>query len=533
MEMRGMHLVGGEWMGGDPGKPFQASNPATGEEIGPVYDCAGCEMVDLALDRAQEAFLSLRNLKPWHRAEFLECLARRLEGHSRELVSRAQEESGLAVPRLEMEFARMVDQPRRFAALLREGSWVDARIDLGDPHRQPRPKPSMRTMLKPIGPVAVFGASNFPLAISVTGTDTVSALAAGCPVIVKAHPAQPGTCELLAAIVLDTILAQGMDPGIFSVLHGNSNEVGECVVQHPSLAALAFTGSLPGGRSLMDLAASRPVPIPVFAEMGSLNPVFLLPGALAERPEAIARGLVHSLTLDAGQFCTNPGIILAEEGSALERFLEILVPLVSGSPYQVMLHQGIYQNYQRRLHETRATHGVEILASPEAGIGAGPPKAGTFLFRTDYRTWQGQSSLHEECFGPSTILVVTKSKVEMESFAKGMDGSLTATLHGTQKDLDDTLDLQGILGAKAGRIVFNGFPTGVEIGHATHHGGPYPASSLPSYTSIGLAAIRRFVRPVCYQDCPQGQLPPELQDSNPLEIRRVVDGVSTTGPVPP
>ena len=528
MELTGRNLVAGEWLDGDAGQAFHAVNPAGRKKLDPGYSCASPLLVDRAVRKAKSAFLGFRNLSPSTRADFLECLASKLEAVSEGLVTRAKEESGLSTARLEMELSRMVGQPRRFAALLREGAWVDARIDLGDPTRQPRPKPSMRTILQPLGPVAVFGASNFPLAISVTGTDTVSAFAAGCPVIVKAHPAQPGTCEMLASVVLHTILECGLDPAIFSILNGNGTKVGEQLVKHPDLSAVAFTGSLPGGRSLMDMAASRPVPIPVFAEMGSLNPVFLLPGALEGSTEAIAQGLFQSLTMDAGQFCTNPGVLLAVRSPTLDRFLNRFRALVSQASPQTMLHQGIFDNYQKRLEEISQTPGLETLARPTVTMDPTQLHAGPMLFMTDFQSWKSQQSLHDECFGPSTILVSVASKEELLEFALSMQGSLTATFHGTPEDFDTHQELQRILETRVGRLVFNGFPTGVEIGHATHHGGPYPATSTPAHTSIGLAAIRRFTRPVCFQNSPDSQLPPGLQDDNPLQIQRMVDGKLTS-----
>jgi len=524
MKFTGKNFIAGEWASGDPEKGFHAVNPAGGETLEPEYLEATAEQIDEAVTKAREAYYELRSLTPERKASFLEILADNLELHFHGIVERAGLESGLSEQRLQFEFVRTLDQPRRFAKLLREGSWVNARIDRGDSNRKPRPKPDMRTMLQPLGPVAVFGASNFPIAISVLGTDTISAFAAGCPVIVKAHPAQPGTCELTAIALQEAINEFSLPDGTFSLLHGAGIEVGEQLVKHPQLSAVAFTGSLPGGRSLMNLAASRPVPIPVFAEMGSLNPVFLLPDALKQRKEVIAKGLVQSLTLDAGQFCTNPGILLALEGPDLDRFLQHLSQEIAEVAPQTMLHAGIYKNYQTRVQAIQGVEGVSCAATSKPETEEQQLHAGANLFVTDYNTWKQSPELQEECFGPSTILIKARNLEELQDFARNMQGSLTATLQGTEKDFADHQSLQQLLETHVGRLVFNGFPTGVEIGNATHHGGPYPATSTAVHTSIGLAAIERFVRPVCYQNCPDAQLPEELKNANPRKLLRTIDG---------
>ena len=531
MRLTGKNFIAGEWSAGDSSKGFHAVNPAGGEALEPEYFEASSEQIDVAVTKAREAFHELRALSPERKASFLETLADNLELHFHGIVERAGLESGLSEERLQFEFVRTLDQPRRFAKFLWEGSWVDARIDLGDANRKPRPKPDMRTMLQPLGPVAIFGASNFPIAISVLGTDTISAFAAGCPVVIKAHPAQPGTCELTAIALQEAINEFSLPGGTFSLLHGAGFEVGEQIVKHPALAAVAFTGSLPGGRSLMNLAAARPVPIPVFAEMGSLNPVFLLPEALKQRKELIAKGLVQSLTLDAGQFCTNPGIILALDGPELDRFLEHFCQEIEGVLPQTMLHAGIYKNYQSRIQAIQVVEGVQCMATSKFETEEKLLHAGVNLFVTDYKTWKQSPELHDECFGPSTILIKATNLEELQDFAMNMQGSLTSTLHGTEKDFADHKRLQQLLETHVGRLVFNGFPTGVEIGHATHHGGPYPATSTTVHTSIGLKAIERFVRPVCYQNCPEVQLPEELKNNNPRKLLRMVDGHPTTDSV--
>ena len=528
MTPSGNHFIAGEWQAGNSKSSFLAFDPVTLENIGPTYHDPDTDQISQAVEAAKKTFPIYRNLSVERRANLLECISESLEMHADAIQARARAESGLSKDRIRFEFLRTVDQPKRFAKLLREGSWVNARIDIGDPDRQLKPKPDMRTMLQPIGPVAVFGASNFPLAISVMGTDSVSALAAGCPVIVKGHPAQPGTCELTAMAVEKALLKCNLPSGVFSLLHGCGHEVGRALVMHPSLKAVAFTGSLVGGRSLMDLAASRSIPIPVFAEMGSLNPVFLLPDALTTRPEKIVEGLVQSLTMDAGQFCTNPGVLVALESPALDAFVERLKDRISSVSPQTMLHKGIHRNYQNRLKSMIAVDGVQVTSQSGAPASVDSLQAHTHLLETDFATWLQNSELREECFGPSTLLVRIKSVSDFYGFAQSMEGSLTATIHGTAKDLEDHSTLQDILEIHVGRLVFNGFPTGVEIGHATHHGGPYPATSTQVHTSIGGAAIERFVRPVCYQNCPQDQLPAALKNDNPQNLHRIVDGIPTT-----
>ena len=521
----GKHFIAGEWFHGSSLSVFHATNPSNLEELSPSYRDADFQQIDLAVSKAKEAFPFYRKTSPEERAQLLEAVSDSLQTHSSIILERARLESGLSAERLQFEFLRTVDQPLRFAKLLREGSWVDARIDLGDRFRQPRPKPDMRTMLQPIGPVAVFGASNFPLAISVMGTDTVSALAAGCPVIVKGHPAQPGTCELTALAVEKALKEFNFPKGVLSVIHGASHEVGSHLVKHPDLKAVAFTGSLVGGRSLMDLAATRPVPIPVFAEMGSLNPVFLLPNALETRCDAIVQGLVQSLTMDAGQFCTNPGVIVAMDGSGLDVFLSKLDEAISSELPRTMLHAGIHRNYLRRLKEMQEVAGVKLVSQSGYQTDKDLLLAHAHVLETDFDTWKRHPNLQEECFGPTTVVIRAKNTEEVLEFGQRMSGSLTATLHGTSEDFDNHTQLQEILETHVGRLVFNGFPTGVEIGYATHHGGPYPATSTQVHTSIGMAAIQRFVRPVCYQDCPHEQLPEPLQNLNHRQILRTVDGV--------
>jgi len=391
------------------------------------------------------------------------------------------------------------------ADVVREGSWKDVRIDRALPDRKPAPRPDLRRTLIPIGPVAVWAASNFPLAFSVAGGDTASALAAGCPVIVKAHPGHPRTSDLTARAMGKAIAALGLPAGIFSMLQGASAEVSLALVRHPKIAAGAFTGSLRAGRALFDAAARRPVPIPFFAEMGSVNPVFLLKGALAERGDAIADGLSQSVNLGVGQFCTCPGLVAEVESPALERFTaQLRDRFLRGAP-GVMLTSAIAHSYRKAIERIESIPGV----STSSGTRTGP-----VLFDAGAATVLEHEELRREVFGPATVLVRCRSGAEMLDLARHLEGSLTATIHGTVEDLRENRPLVSLLTRKAGRLVFNGYPTGVEVCAAMQHGGPYPATTDPRFTSVGTAAIQRFCRPVCFQDCPPEFLPAELQEAS-------------------
>ncbi len=515
------------------GLPFQATNPVSGEKLETVFQEATKKQADTAVTQAGKAFQSFRLKSPGERAAFLETLAETVEEQADAILAYAHLETALGEERLRMEMLRTINQPRLFAELIREGSWVDARIDLPEPGRKPVPRPGMRSMLQPLGPVAVFGASNFPLAISVVGTDTICAFAAGCPVIVKAHPSHPGTCELTAEAVIKAIKAHKLPGGTFSLLHGKNHEIGQSIVRHPDLAAIAFTGSLKGGRALMDASAARERPIPVFAEMGSINPVFLLPEALRDNMESIAEGFFRSLTMGNGQFCTNPGVLVAIDSPKLDTFVERVAELIGKATPKTMLHTGIHQGYSQAVHSMCGNPGVRIRA--RSGVAPDPARleAEILLLETNLENWSNSPQLRQECFGPASILVRLNEPDEIHQFANNMEGSLTATLHGTPADLEVFHRLQVLLEPKTGRIVYNGFPTGVEVGYATHHGGPYPATSTGAHTSIGIDSIHRFVAPTCYQDCPDAQLPTELKDANPLRILRKVNGRTTKETIHP
>jgi 2,5-dioxopentanoate dehydrogenase len=480
--------------------------------------------VERALDAAHGAAGAFRHAPPARRADFLECIADEIE-RAGDLLEVAHAETALPPARLAGERARTTGQLRLFASLVREGSWVDASIDRAIPDRAPVPKPDIRRILIPIGPVAVFGASNFPLAFSVAGGDTASALAAGCPVVVKAHPAHPATSELAARAVTEAALAAGMTAGVFSLIQSTRNDVAIALVQHPHTRAVGFTGSLRAGRALFDAAARRPDPIPVYAEMGSVNPVFLLPGALAERAEAIAEGLAASVTLGVGQFCTNPGVVIGVAGEAFDRCVQRLEALIRQAPPGTMLYPALLESYDAGVRRLGAVAGATtVRSSAEAGPGI---RALPALIDTTAQTFLRHHELSQEVFGPSTVAVRCGSREEVEAVARSLEGQLTATMHATAADLAEHAWLVSLLEDKAGRLIVNGFPTGVEVCASMQHGGPYPATTDARTTSVGTAAIHRFARPVAYQNFPQASLPAELQDDNPRRIWRRVDGSMT------
>jgi len=501
-----------------------AVNPATGAELEPKYFAATPQDVETAAQLAAKAFKQYRSWTPKQRAALLRRIADFFEAGASAIIERANQETALAVPRLQGETARTCGQLRLFATLLEAEWWQDARIDHGDPARKPVPKPDVRSMLIALGPVAVFSSSNFPLAFSVAGGDTASALAAGCPVIVKPHQGHPGTSELVGLVITQAARECSAPDGIFSMLYGPGREVGVALVKHPLVKAVGFTGSRAGGRALMDAAAARPEPIPVYAEMGSINPVFFLPRALEASPETLAAGLHASVTLGVGQFCTNPGLVFVEAGPAAEKFLQKLEALIAGTPAGTMLTASICSEYYAGLEKFSHVPGVRRAGEPSARANASGASARTALFVTDADTFLKQPSLMDEVFGPSTLVVRCRSHAEMVTAAGHLDGQLTATVHGAPEDLAANSDLLAILETKVGRLLCNGFPTGVEVCHAMMHGGPYPATADGRSTSVGTRAITRFLRPICYQNFPEAALPDALKDSNPLGLWRLVDG---------
>ncbi|KAA6464661.1 aldehyde dehydrogenase (NADP(+)) [Acidobacteria bacterium AB60] len=521
-----MNLTGTSFLGSHRGTAtgtvFRAKNPANGEDLQPAYHAAGPEEVDQAVKLAAEAFQVYRNVSGKARAGFLRRCADALDAHKQELAERAHLETALPMARLTGEVGRTSNQLRLFASVVEEGSWVNARIDPALPDRQPLPRPDLRSMLRPLGPVVVFGASNFPLAFSVAGGDTASALAAGCPVIVKAHPAHPGTSELVAALITEAVAAESLPPGTFTMLFDAGIEVGTALVKHPMVAAVAFTGSLNAGRALMDLAAARPQPIPCFTEMSSGNPVFVLPSALRKSPAELAKNLFGSFTLGAGQFCTKPGVVLVPEAPGAQAFFDELKALVEQSASFDLLTEGIARTYRRGTAQRAAR--VPLAASSSMPTPHGETAANAQLFAACLDQLIEEPELAEEIFGPDTLLVHCGTAEDYLRAAQSLQGHLTATLLGDEDDLLSHRALIQVLEQKAGRLLINGFPTGVEVGHAMVHGGPYPSTSDPRFTSVGAQAIYRFAKPVCYQNFPQSLLPAELQDSNPLGIRRLREG---------
>jgi alpha-ketoglutaric semialdehyde dehydrogenase len=504
------------------GSRFKAVNPATGEALPGEFVTATAEQIEHAANLAASATLPLSRLAGAERGKMLRNIAAALESNGDEIVTRAHQETALTLDRLRGELGRTTSQLRLFAALCEEGSWVNARIDTAQPDRKPLPKPDVRSMLRPLGPVVVFGASNFPLAFSVAGGDTASALAAGNPVLIKVHPAHPGTSEIVGRAVTAALHQSGAPQGTFSLLFDGAVEVGRALVKHPLVKAAGFTGSRKAGRALMDLAASRPEPIPVFAEMSSSNPLFILAGALRERGDQIAAGLVASFTLGVGQFCTKPGIVFVASGSAADDLIAKIVELTGSAKEGVLLTSGIARSYQSGVKNRAET--VRLLAGGGQKHGCGADVA---VFETDFAAFRANPELADELFGPSVLIVRCKGVDDMLEFAHTMPGQLTATLHGTDADLCASSSLMDALQARAGRLIVNGYPTGVEVCHAMVHGGVYPATSDSRFTSVGTLAIYRFARPVCFQNCPNANLPDELKDANPLGILRSVNGQMT------
>ena len=491
--------------------------PGTGTLLEPVYQSATPAEVERAMVLAASAFPAYSNLSGKARAGFLRAIATEIETVVDDIVERGMLETALPEPRLRGETARTTGQLRMFANLIEEGSWVDARIDRADPDRKPIPKVDLRSMLRPLGPVAVFCASNFPMAYSVAGGDTASALAAGCPVIVIAHASHPGVAEIVAAAVIRAAKLTDMPEGVFSVLYGGGRKVGQAVVKHPVTQAVGFTGSRAGGTALMDSAANRKQPIPVYAEMSSVNPVVILPGALERGEEALAEAFYGSLTLGVGQFCTNPGLVFIPEGKG-EKFLTKLKSLTEAGSPGMMLNAGICKSFADSKSSFASVPGVETLAmsNTPAAAGQGSPA----VFTVSLGDFLKNEALQGEMFGPAT-LIVRGSVSEIEAAIPHLEGQLTASLHATDAELLAHRSLVAALQQRAGRLIFNGFPTGVEVCNSIVHGGPFPATSDGRSTSVGTMAIFRFCRAIAWQSFPDAALPAELQEANPLGIKRM------------
>ena len=532
MNLHGKSLIAGRLSAGT-GATTRAVSPLDGTPLEPPVCLAGPADADAALEQAEAAFAAYRAVTGAGRAAFLEKIADEVLALGDELIARAYRETGLPEARLTGERARTTGQLRMFAGVAREGSWVDARIDTALPDRQPAPRPDLRRMLLPVGPVVVFGSSNFPLAFSVAGGDTASALATGNPVVVKAHSGHPGTSELVATAVRRAVVTGGLPDGVFSLLQGSGKVLGPALARHPFTRAIGFTGSRAAGRALFDLAAARPDPIPVFAEMSSLNPVFLLPGALRERAAAIAEGLRASVTLGVGQFCTKPGLVFGVRGPEFDRFRETLAAQLAAVAPATMLHAGISESYHEGLARATGVPGVRELARSRQAPDPARTQGEAVVLATDVAGFRAHPELAEEVFGPFALLIAAADLAELEAVASGFEGQLTATVHATADDLAGAGALLRHLERRAGRLIVNGFPTGVEVSPAMNHGGPYPATTDVRFTSVGTAALQRFVRPVCYQNFAAAQLPPALQDANPLGLWRLVNEKLTRDAVGP
>lgn len=519
--MNGQNLAGFNYLTSDT-KSFKAINPATGAELDGDFYPANEANIDEAMQLATQAFTIYKNISKDKKAAFLRSIADELDLIADEMVARASAESGLTVPRLKGEHGRTTGQLKLFANLVEEGSWLGATIDSALPDRQPATRPDIRKMMVPLGPVVVFGASNFPFAFSVAGGDTASALASGCPVVVKAHSAHPGTSALVGEAILKAAQKSNMPNGVFSLLYDSGYTVGEALVKHPQTKAVTFTGSFAGGMALERLSQQRSVPIPVFAEMGSVNPVILFPAALESRSEEIAKQYAASITLGAGQFCTNPGLLLAIESKSLQVFEETLASAIANIPPATMLTPGIYKNFTSRAEAMVKEAGVKVVAEIE-NPSESNNQAAAIITKVTAVDFLKNPKLHEEVFGPYSLLVTATDKEQLKEVVEALQGQLTVTLIADKEELPDYQGLIEKAAAITGRIILNGVPTGVEVCAAMQHGGPFPATTDSRFTSVGTSAIHRFVRPLSWQNWEPSLLPDELKDGNPLNIWRLVD----------
>ncbi len=521
MTITGENLIGSGYSAKGR-ETYKGYNPVTNEELGEIFHDGSTEEVDRVMDLAMDAFHIYQAYPGSKRAEFLEAIADEIEALDDELIKRVQLETGLPTARLIGERGRTTGQIRMFAELLREGSWVEASIDLAQPERTPVPRQDLRRKLVALGPVVVFAASNFPLAFSIAGGDTASALAAGNPVVAKAHPSHPGTSELVGRAIIRAAQHTGMPEGVFSMIHGNSYTPGNALVIHPHTRAVGFTGSFQGGKALLDLAASRSEPIPVFAEMGSINPVFILDKALEKRSSALASQLADSVNLAVGQFCTKPGIFVVQENRELDTFLKSLSDAFSQKVPAAMLNTRFSKNYHRHISEIESRKEVQFLQRGQASDESS--NAVPAIASVSAEDFLRNPSLHEEIFGPFALVIICRDKLQMLQLARQLKGQLTLTLMAESEEFADSGELISTLQQKAGRIIHNGVPTGVEVVPSMQHGGPFPATTDSRFTSVGTAAIKRFVRPVCFQNWPETLLPDELRNFNPMKINRIVNG---------
>lgn len=516
--LNGRHLINGEPV--ETTGRFAAVAAATGQATDRKYCDAGTPEVDAAAAAAEAAFFAYAGTSIAERAAFLRTIADEIEARGPEITRLAMEETALPEARLAGERGRTTGQLRFFADYIEQGSCFDLRVDTALPDRAPMPRPDLRLLNRPIGPVAVFGASNFPLAFSTAGGDTASALAAGCPVVVKGHPAHPGTSELIAEAIHAALKACDMPTGTFALLQGAGYEVGAALVKHPSIKAVGFTGSLRGGRALFDLAVSRPEPIPFYGELGSVNPVFLFPNALASRSEELAKGWAGSLTMGVGQFCTNPGVVVGLDSTDMDAFIRVASEALEQTPAHSMLTKGIAEAYVTAVERRAGTEDVRAAVPPKPMEACAVSPA---VFEVSAAVWLAEEDLQHEVFGPAAMVVRCSSPAEMLAVADALEGQLTATLMVDADDMDNARPFVPVLERKAGRLLCNGFSTGVEVAHAMMHGGPYPASTDVRSTSVGSKAIERFLRPVAFQNFPAALMPEMLKDESGLP--RLQDGV--------
>ncbi|MCY4070056.1 MAG: aldehyde dehydrogenase (NADP(+)) [Chloroflexi bacterium] len=523
MGLTGKNYIAGE-TSAEGSEVFYSVDPrskATGDL--PFYSATKAE-VDRAVAAAVSAFEEARNYSSSRIADFLDEIATRIEALGDELLYTADRETGLGLPRLTGERERTTGQIRTFASLLREGDYLRAIINSEGPGQ-----PSVRQMQFPVGPVAIFAASNFPFAFAVPGGDTASAIAAGCPVVVKAHPGHPATSEMFALAFTAAVEAGGFPAGMFSMVQGSGIDVGQWLVANDGIEAVGFTGSLRGGRAIYDAAAARPRPVPVYAEMGSVNPVVITQAALANRADNIADGLVGSITLGTGQFCTNPGLILLQDSPASQDFIASVTEKMNTAPAGVLLNAAIEQGLQSAVSQTRDNPNINILTGGDAVADSDSFCFRNTVMQTTASAIRADEALQVEHFGPVTLFVVCEDGDDLRETVNALEGNLTSTVHAEEDELESIGDLLHQLREKAGRVIWNGFPTGVAVIPAMQHGGPYPATTAPSTTSVGMNAIYRFMRPIAFQNLPDVLLPEALKDANPLGITRMVDGVNTDG----
>jgi 2,5-dioxopentanoate dehydrogenase len=524
MTLNGHSLVAGEPLAGEGSTTF-GLDPATNTALEPEYTLLSEEQLKTATAAAAEAFPSFSTLDPETHAAFLERIADNIEAIGEELIVRAGRETGLPAARLQGERARTTGQLRLFASVVRQGDFRGVRIDPALPDRTPLPRADIRQRQIPLGPVAVFGASNFPLAFSTAGGDTASALAAGCPVVFKAHNAHPGTSELVGQAIVQAVRDSGLHPGVFSLVYGPGSSIGQALVADPAIKAVGFTGSQAAGVALMRTAAARPEPIPVYAEMSSLNPVFVFPGVLdgsADDIDALAQQYITAVTGSSGQLCTSPGLLFVPEGEAGDALAAAVGHAVSACAGQTMLTAGIASSWNAGTEALGGADGVGLIGRGTPGGTENAPAP--TIFGTGVAEFLEQETLHAEIFGAASLVVRYGSAEDLLAAAGRIEGQLTASLQLTEQDYPTAARLLPVLEQKVGRIIVNGWPTGVEVGHAMVHGGPFPATSDSRTTSVGTLAINRFLRPVAYQNLPQELLPESLQDANPWQLGRRIDG---------